>query len=469
MSEQPDATAAPNPKPAADDEVRRLREQVAELEHQLAERPAASDVTTPIAVPQRRRLSEWWRPPVVCLLLIIATICAPAAVVARWTSHELGDTDTYVATVAPLANEPSVQAAITDQVTKAIFTRLDVQAITTQAVQALEAQGLPPNVATALTALSGPLANGVESFVHDQVAKIVASQQFQDAWVAANRAAHAQLVAVLTGDQSAAVTVQDNNVSVNLAAVIDSVKATLSAQGFSIVDRLPTVNASFVVLEGADISRAQRVFSLLDSLATAFPVVVIIALLAGVAISRHHRRTLMIGALAIAVSMLVLGAGLNLSRPYYLDALPDAIPQKAGGDIFDTITATIRTNLRAVLVLFLVIAAAAWATGASTPAVTMRQGLSRATTALREGGARHGIDAGPVGTFVGRYRTPLRLAVIGVCALVYVVKDHPTAGFTIVLAIVLLVLIGIIELLAAPVADDDVSGSMPPSAPPSTA
>ena len=178
----------------------------------------------------------------------------------------------------------------------------------------------------------------------------------------------------------------------------------------------------------------------------------------------------MVGALCIAVSMLVLGAALNLARPYYLDALPTAIPQDAGGDIFDTITSTIRTNLRAVLVLFLIIAAAAWATGASAPAVAMRSGLSRGAAALREGGARHGIDAGPVGRFVGRFRTPLRLAVIGLCALVYVVKDHPTAGFTIVLTIVLVVLIGIIELLAAPVADDDVRpGPLPPSAPPSTA
>ena len=196
-----------SPRPPATPRSRGCAQQVQDLQRQLDERPASLDATTPIAVPARPgRLSGWWRPPVVVVLLIIATVCAPAAVVARWTSHQLGDTDTYVQTVAPLASEPSVQAAITDQVTNAIFTRLDVQAITGQAVQALEAQGLPPNIATALTALSGPLSNGVESFVHDQVAKIVASQQFQDAWTAANRAAHAQLVAVLTGDQSGAVT-----------------------------------------------------------------------------------------------------------------------------------------------------------------------------------------------------------------------------------------------------------------------
>jgi hypothetical protein len=473
MSDEPEpqagkAGARQPAQPVADPaEVQRLREQVAQLERQLAERPDAAEVTTPIAVAAApRRVSGWWRPPVVVLLVLIATICAPAAVVARWVSHEVGNTDAYVATVAPLASEPAIQAAITDQVTNAIFERLDVQSITNQAVQALSNQGLPPAVASGLTALSGPLADGVENFVHDQVAKVVASQQFQDAWAAANRTAHAQLVAVLTGESTGgAVTVQGNTVSVNLATVIDTVKATLHDQGFTIVDKLPTVNASFTVLESANIGKAQRLFALLNTLATVLPVLGVLCLVGAVAISRNHRRTLLVAALCVAASMLLLGAALNLARPAYLDALPSSIPQDAGADVYDTVTATIRTNLRAVLVLFLVIAGAAWVTGASAPATAMRGALSRGATALREGGARHGVDAGPVGRFAGRYKTPLRIAVVGLCALVYVVKDHPTAGFTITLTVVLVVLLGLLELVAAPVRDDELAAPPPPPAP----
>ena len=65
----------------------------------------------------------------------------------------------------------------------------------------------------------------------------------------------------------------------DIQALFDRVRED-HAQGFSIVDKLPTVNASFVVLEGADISRAQRVFSLLKTLSTALPVLGILSLLA---------------------------------------------------------------------------------------------------------------------------------------------------------------------------------------------
>ena len=45
-----------------------------------------------------------------------------------------------------------------------------------------------------------PIANGVLSFTRSQVGKVVESDAFADAWVQANRVAHEQLVAALTGE-----------------------------------------------------------------------------------------------------------------------------------------------------------------------------------------------------------------------------------------------------------------------------
>jgi hypothetical protein len=172
----------------------------------------------------------------------------------------------------------------------------------------------------------------------------------------------------------------------------------------------------------------------------------------------------MIGSLCIAGSMLLLGAGLNLARPYYMGALPDAVSAEAGAAVFDTVTQTIRVMLRSLLAIALVVAVFAWGSGSSTAAVTMRGGLARAAQAVREGGARHGITAGPVGTFVGRYRTPLRILVLALGALVYVAADRPSAGFIITLALVVVVLIGLIELLAAPTPPEPIPPD-PPVAP----
>jgi hypothetical protein len=82
--------------------------------------------------------------------------------------------------------------------------------------------GLPPQAVDLLPALAGPIDNGVESFTHSQVARIVQSQAFADAWVQANRVAHDELVKALTG-QGDTITVQGDAVSVDLAAFIQTV------------------------------------------------------------------------------------------------------------------------------------------------------------------------------------------------------------------------------------------------------
>src|SRR6185295_2121154 len=114
-----------------------------------------------------------------------------------------------------------------------IVSRLDIPGLTSQAVDALQSQGLPPRVADGLTALSVPLTNGVDNFIKDRVTRIVKSPQFEQAWVEANRSAHTQMVAVLTGKDTDQVTVTDNAVSINLAVLIETVKKQLVDAGFT--------------------------------------------------------------------------------------------------------------------------------------------------------------------------------------------------------------------------------------------
>jgi hypothetical protein len=47
-----------------------------------------------------------------------------------------------VRTVAPLATDPAIQQSVADQITAQVFTYLDVQGLTNQAVDALAAQGV---------------------------------------------------------------------------------------------------------------------------------------------------------------------------------------------------------------------------------------------------------------------------------------------------------------------------------------
>ena len=71
------------------------------------------------------------------LLIVIGCILAPLSVVAVWAKNQVTNTDRYVATVAPLADDPAIQNAVADRVTAEIFSYLDVVGITNQAVDAL--------------------------------------------------------------------------------------------------------------------------------------------------------------------------------------------------------------------------------------------------------------------------------------------------------------------------------------------
>jgi len=417
-------------------ELTRLRAQVAELQAQ---------VDTP------GRPGGWWRPWVAGVLIAMAALLAPIAVVAAWAHDQVSDTDRYVETITPLASDPAVQDAMVKRITQEIFTRLDVRAVTNEAVDALAEQGLPPGAAATLTALSGTLASSIESFVTDKVRQFVESPEFADAWVAANREAHTQMVALLTGKDTEKVTVTDNAVQVNLAAVINAVKARLVARGFELADRLPEINATFTVFESADLTTAQNGFRLLSSVSRALPVVAL--LLAGLAvyISRERRRALMYVGVAVAGSMLLLGVGLNAARAVYLDAVPpEQLSPAAAASIYDTLVEFIRLNLRAVLVVALAVAIGAWLSGRSSGAVATRGGIARGFAAVRGGGERVGLNTGPVGAWVHHYRTALRAVVIGGAVLVYVQAAHPTGAWTLkVLGVVVLLLV-VVELLARP-------------------
>ena len=427
----------------ADDaaEVARLRAEVARLEQELH--------ATAAAPPGSTHGGGWWRVPIVAICLILVGVLAPLSILATWAHDEVSDTERYVETVAPLADSPEVQAAVTARLTARIVELIDVQAVTKDAIDALSQRGLPPRAVASLTALTPPLAAGVENFVNNQVQRLVESQAFADAWEAANRVAHTQMVAILTGQTGDAVEVSGDAVQLNLAPLIDGVKQRLVDAGFTLASRIPAVTTEITLFQSADLAKAQTAFRLLDAAARALPIIALILLGVAVAVSTRRRRTLTIGAIVIAASMVLLGAALNLFRIAYLDALPsDRLPPDAAAVIFDQIVQFIRLNLRALLVISLAVAFVAWVSGSERAPVRVRQGAGRALDAVRHRRDRAGLGTGPVGEFLYSYHTPVRVLVLGGAVLVYALADHPTGAWTLgVVAIAGLILL-VVELLA---------------------
>lgn len=426
------------------EELEQLRRRVAELETELAARTAGAE-------PKPAPPSGRWRPVTSAILITLACLLAPLSVTAVWASNQVSDTDRYVETVAPLAQDPAIQQAVANRVTQEVFRYVDLDTLTSDTLDALSRQDLPPRAAAGLQALRVPIINGLESFTRTEIAKIVASPQFATVWEQANRAAHAELVNLLSGQQGGAVSAQNGEVTLNLAPIIERVKQRLIADGYTIANNIPTVNKSFVLVRSDGVTKAQGVYRLLNALGSWLPVIALLLLGLGVYVARDHRRALLLGSLGVVGSMLVLGVALAVARPLYLDAVPpDVLPRQAAGDVFDTLVRFLRNGLRTVAVLFLVVALGAFFTGPSVTAVRTRATLASGIGSLRGGAEAAGVRTGPVGTWTFAHKHFLRLAVVIAGGLTLTFWSRPTVAVVVWTALVVLLAIGLVELLGRP-------------------
>ncbi|GAA3548138.1 hypothetical protein [Nocardioides daeguensis] len=371
-------------------------------------------MTSPPDLPPRRRNGRW-RALAASLLVVLGVVLVPVSLVARYVDQEVGDTDRYVETVGPLADNPVVQAAIARRVTDELLELLRLDELTDQASTALTERGLPPRLVDLLRTASVPLREAITSYVRETVGKVVRSEQFADAWVVANRSAHEQLVALVTGEDSEELHVEEGTVSVNLAAVIATVKEVLLDQGFERAARIPEVSAQFVVLQSADLVKVQRLARALDRTATLLPVLALLSLAAAVALARRRRRVVLVAALAVAFAMVAMGVALAAARAAYLDAIP--VREEGLGaarEVFDAVVRLLRTQVRGVLAASLVVAALAW---------WSRPGgwLARAVTWWRGGGS-----SGRVGAFLAARAGAVRLSLVALVPVWFVVADDPS-------------------------------------------
>ncbi len=430
------------PEPGSDEraEIEALRAEVA----RLRERQEAATA----AAPARHRFS--WRTPVASVLIVLGCVLAPVAVLGAWTANQVSDTNRYVANVTPLIKDPAIQNALTDKITNAIVTQINVPSLTSQAAGVLNQKGLP-RVATLLQSFSGSLNSAVTGFVHTRVHKIITGPRMANAWVQVNRTAHREIVAALSGRGSKSVSVQNGQVTVGLAPFIDIAKQDLASRGLTIVNKIPEINPTFALFPSKDLVKAQTAYRLINDLKIVLIVVALLLLIVGVYIARNHRRALIGAGLGFAASMLVLGAVLLIIRGVYLNSVPARVlPGDAAAAAFDILVRFIKTTLRTLLVVGLVVAAAAFITGPSVTAVRTRGGIAAGLGWIRHLGESHGVRTGPVGTWTYTHRHGLRIGAVALAALLFVFWGRPTAAVVILIAVLLLVVLGLIELIGRP-------------------
>jgi hypothetical protein len=254
--------------------------------------------------------------------------------------------------------------------------------------------------------------------VHSSIHKIITGPRMANAWVQVNRVASQALVAVLSGraTSSGAVGVRNGQVTLDLAPLEAVAKQDLVARGLTVAGKIPIVHATVALFPSKNLVKAQRAYRLINGLKIVLPILTLVLLGLGVFIARRPRRALIGAGLGFAASMLVLGAGLLIARSLYLNSVPaGTVPADAAAAAFDILVRFIKTALRTLLVAGLVVAAGAFFTGPSGPAVRTRHALSAGLGRLRHGG-----QSGPASRWTYAHRTALRIGAVALAALVFV-------------------------------------------------
>ncbi|MDQ0734483.1 hypothetical protein [Arthrobacter agilis] len=426
------------------EELTRLRYQVAELER---ERDAAQE-----SAGARREGSSArvWRRAAALVLVILTAVSALVAVPAMYLRAELLDTDRYVATVAPLAVEPAVQREIAAKVTEQITVAADIEATTRDALTELT-RGTP-RAAPVITGLAPAVAQQFESLVGTAVTGFVESPRFEDLWIRANRAAHQALVNLAGGRTDGAITIDESGtVAISSREIVAEVKDRLLQQGVGIASRIPDTDAQITLFQSPELVRAAQALNALDRAAPLLVGFSILSAVGAVVVAPRGRRRRTTGSvgLAFAVAMAVLALGLTVGRGIYLTAVPpDVVSPAAAESLSDTLISPLRTSLRLVLVVGLVIALVAFLAGPSRTATQLRRGLARAGGAVT---GRIGTgSARPWQHTLARHRRSIEGAVVGGAVLLLVFWPDPTAAVALwtLAAVALLVLL--VELASGP-------------------
>jgi len=425
-------------------ELERLRAETAELRSRQA------------SAARRRRFS--WRTIVSVLLIVLGCVLAPVAVFAVWAGNEVSNTDRWVETVQPLIHDPAIQNVLTDRITDEISSQLNLTQVVNTASAQLNDRGLP-RLSTLLRTFGPQIDSAVTGFIHSTVHKVITSPAVARLWVQVNRIAHQALVQVLSGENNGTISTANGQIVVNLGPFINLVKQNLVDRGFSLASNIPAISPTVALFQADDLAKAQAGYRLIRTLKIVLPVLVLVLLAAGVFAARRRRRALTGAGLGLAASMLVLAIGLLAGRSIYLSSVPPTVlPADAAASAFDAMVHFIKITLRVVLAVGLVVAIGAFLTGSSHTAVRTRSALKSGAAWVRDYGERRGVSTGPVGTWTYAHRKGLRIGSVALFALIFVFWGQPTGLVVILLAVLLLVVLGLIELIGRPAKPPQVAG-----------
>ncbi|AIJ14821.1 hypothetical protein ACQ9AR_00775 [Streptomyces lividans] len=266
-------------------------------------------------------------------LIVLASLLAPCATLAGWAMHGPADTGRYVASMAPLADDPDVRDAAADTLGAGFA-------------------GLVDEVA------AGPVDGSVRLFVRDAARSFTRTEAFHEGWDAANRTVHAAVLRALRDDGAAG-----HAITVDLAPVTERVRDRLAEDHVPFARRIPVRHTAVTVLPARQADRLREGYHVLDVAAFWLPLAAVVFAVTAIAVAARRRRAVTAAGIGTALGGALLALAVLAGRRLTVAELPGPVDGPAAGAVYDALTETLRTASWLLVALGLAVALVSWLTG----------------------------------------------------------------------------------------------------------
>ena len=377
---------------------------------------------------------------VVCVVL--AVLLTTPAVVAFWGQRTLNDAQRYLDTVGPLVNSPEVQDAIARTVTNAIEQQVDIEAVLNEVFAGVITDR------PRLQKLVGPLSGAINGLIDREVREFVASDAFADIWVRVNTRAQQALVRLLKGEEeTGAVSLQGDQVVLDVSDVIDQVKQRLVARGLTIVENvpIPDVDKQIVLLEAPQLEQARTIYAFANPVARWLILVVAALYLAAFWLARRRPRMTVIIGVALVANALLLAWSLSIGRQLFINELAGTVFGPASSVFYATLLAYLERGWQVLGWLGLLLVVVGWFTGSNAAGTAVRTTLSGGLESV--GATLADGSLGGAGRWVAANARWLRVAV-GVVGVVVLLWGNDVSVSRLVWSLLLVVvLLAVVQVL----------------------
>jgi hypothetical protein len=299
----------------------------------------------------------------VVALVVLATVFAYLSILGLWANRQFLNTDNWAKTSSALLQRQAVRQQVAGFMVDQLYARVNIQGEI--------ANALPPPA----KALAGPAAGGLRNALETGIDKLLQRPRVQQLWENANRAAHRQLLAAISGGGKA-VSTNGGVVTLNLGAVVAGVASRVGLG--NVAGKIPPDAARITILRSKQLDAIQSALDALRGATLVLVLLTVLLLVAAVAVAQGRRREALRSA---GFGLVVAGILALLTRYFAGSAVADALATTAAvrpavADTWSVATSLLVQAAEACIAYGVVVVVAAWLAGPTRWATSTRRFLT---------------------------------------------------------------------------------------------